>query len=258
MIQPEDLFTRSIMLYGPDGFRKLRSSYVAVIGLGGVGSYAAEALVRAGIGKIRIIDCDVVKHSDINRQIIALVSTVGSTKVSAMKERLLAINPFLLADDRHDFFHIDTASELVTKGLDFVIDAIDGLNPKTELIRYCTEQGINIISCLGAGGKTDPSMVRVARLDETSVCPLARSLRQYLRRRGASTDIPVVYSTESPMRIHTDASSPPPEINETIMRGRARSPLPSLSTIPGIFGLFAANYVIMNLLGTGQRNGHEQ
>lgn len=243
-------FDRSIMLYGPEGFDRLQNSQVAVIGLGGVGSYAAEALTRAGIGGLRLIDCDVVKASDVNRQLLALATNIGITKVQAAKERLLAINPCLVLDVRHAFFHTDTAHDLVTHGLDFVIDAIDSVGPKGELIRHCTELKIPMISAMGAAGKTDPFLLKVDLLENTTVCTLARAVRRYLRSRNVPTDVPVIYSTERSITPKTPARTPVRD-QDTYLRGRPRRPLPSLSTIPAMFGLIAAGYVIQQLLQTG-------
>jgi tRNA threonylcarbamoyladenosine dehydratase len=155
------------MLYGEEGFELLQGSFVAVVGLGGVGGYAAEAIVRAGLGKIRFIDCDVVKPTDTNRQLIATTASTGAAKAEAMKERLLSISPSLSVDGRHSFFHADTAEELITKDIDFVIDAIDSFNPKGELIRWCSNAVIPIISAMGAAGRTDPFQVRIGPLDKT-------------------------------------------------------------------------------------------
>ncbi len=243
------IFTRSIMLYGKAGFERMQRANVAVVGMGGVGSYAAEALVRAGIGKLRIIDCDVVKATDVNRQLIALSSNIDTPKVEAGRARLLAINPHLQLDVRHAFFHFDTADELISPDLDFVVDAIDSLNPKAALIRHCTEQHIRIISALGASCRTDPFQIRIDNLNKTTACPLARALRRHFRSRKITADPPVLYSTEPPAT--TCAKDDEPEKIESVgpyVRGRKRRALPSISTMPGIIGLMAANYVIFELL----------
>jgi tRNA threonylcarbamoyladenosine dehydratase len=248
MSASDDIFIRNKMLYGEKGFAQLQKSFVAVVGLGGVGSHAAEALARAGIGRLRIIDCDSIKPSDVNRQNIALTTTIGLPKTEAARDRLLAIHPGLQLDTCQAFFHFDTARELITPDLDFVMDAIDSLNPKGELIRHCTTLGIPIISALGAGGRTDPFQIKIARLDETSICPLAKALRRHLRTKGISTDIPVIYSTETPVTASAAAQDTTIETTGTYIRGRPRSPVPSLPTIPAIFGLAGANYVILELL----------
>ena len=244
----EDFFSRSIMLYGRGGFERLQDSTVAVVGLGGVGSYAAEALCRGGIGGIRLVDCDIIKPPDVNRQLIALATNVGERKVDVAKRRLAEINPFMEVDARHEFFHHDTTGELLGGDLDFVIDAIDSMNPKAELVSQCVERALPVICVLGAAGKTDPMSVRIDSLGKTSVCPLARILRRYLRNRKVAMDVPVVYSTEKPVSSHPDGPPAQHETSGTYARGRPRRSLPSLPTIPAIFGLIAANYVILELL----------
>jgi tRNA A37 threonylcarbamoyladenosine dehydratase len=211
--------------------------------------------VRAGIGKLRIIDCDVVKPSDTNRQLIALATNTGLPKTEAAAQRLRAINPHLDLDARNSFFHRESASGLLTPDLSFVIDAIDSLGPKGELIRYCTTEGIPVISSMGAAGRSDPTAVSIAALGSTRNCRLARALRRYLHTRNIPTDIPVVYSTEQQKPASGENGSragPVLETSGTYLRGRPRASLPSLPTIPAIFGLFAANYVILELL-EGQR-----
>lgn len=238
------------MLYGQSGFERLQKANVAVVGLGGVGSYAAEGLVRAGIGRLRIIDCDTIKETDVNRQLIALSTNIDTPKVEAAKTRLLAINPNLKLDVRHAFFHFDTAVELIGPDLDFVVDAIDSLNPKAALIQYCTEKNIRIISTLGASCRTDPFKIRIGNLNKTTVCPLARALRRHLHSRKIKADPPVIYSIETPVTsAEEDDCAEAPESVGAYVRGRKRRALPSLSTIPGITGLMAANFVIVELLG---------
>jgi tRNA threonylcarbamoyladenosine dehydratase len=245
----KDIFARNIMFYGNAGFERMQSASVAVVGLGGVGSYAAEALVRAGIGKLRIIDCDAIKATDVNRQLIALSTNLETPKVEAGRTRLLAINPDLQLDVRREFFHFDTADALITPDLDFVVDAIDSLNPKAALIQYCTERNIRIITALGASSRTDPFAIRLAMLNQTEFCPLARALRRHLRRKKILANPPVLYSPEPPViaREAEDVSQPIESVGPYV-RGRKRRALPSISTLPGIIGLMAANYVIFELL----------
>lgn len=248
-LSPDKLFVRNIMLYGDEGFRKLRHAFVAVVGVGGVGSFCAEMLTRAGVGRLRIIDCDVIKPTDINRQILALTNTLGESKVETQRARLLSINPHLSLDVHHSFFHHDTAGQLITPDLDYVVDAIDSLNPKVELLHYCVREGIRVISAMGAAGRTDPFRVRVGTLSETSVCPLARAVRQRLKRRGIGGTMPVIYSIEPPVRGCQPPHGPSLETEGTYLRGRPRAALPSLPTIPAFFGLLAAHHVIWALLG---------
>jgi tRNA threonylcarbamoyladenosine dehydratase len=252
----DSIFLRSIRLYGKAGFHRLRQSNVAVVGLGGVGAYAAEALVRAGIGQLRIIDCDNIKPTDLNRQLIALSTNIGAPKVEAGGTRLLAINPNLVLDVRQAFFHFDTADELITQDLDFVVDAIDSLNPKAALIKHCTDRHIRIISAMGASSRTDPFAIRLGNLNNTSACPLARALRRHLRVRKITADPPVIYSLEPPLTAggEDDSQEAEEESAGPYLRGRRRRALPSISTIPGIIGLMAANFVIFEIL-KGHKNG---
>jgi len=240
---------RTAMLLGSEGVERLRRAFVAVIGLGGVGSYAAEALARAGVGRLRIVDCDVAKATDLNRQLFAVRAGVGRPKVELARERLLSVDPDLTLDARNAFFHADTAPALVTPDLDFVIDAIDGLAPKVELIRHCVARKIPVLSAMGAGGRTDPAAVRIDGINATTVCPLARLVRRKLRGLGVTEDIPVVFSTEPPRAAREAAGEGPVETEGACLRGRPRRAQPSLPTIPGIFGLVAANYVILRIAG---------
>jgi tRNA threonylcarbamoyladenosine dehydratase len=245
----KDIFVRNLMFYGQGGFERMQQAHVAIVGIGGVGSYAAEALVRAGIGRLRIIDCDVIKASDVNRQLLALSTNLDTPKVEAARARLLAINPDLQLDAQRSFFHFDTADDLITQDLDFVVDGIDSLNPKAALIQHCTERSIRILSALGASSRSDPFAIRLSRLSQTIGCPLARALRRHLRRKKIIADPPVLYSPEPPV-IAREAEGIPqaPDSVGVYSRGRKRQALPSISTLPGIVGLMAANYVIFELL----------
>jgi tRNA A37 threonylcarbamoyladenosine dehydratase len=246
-----DRFMRNKMFFGLEGFQKLRESFVAVVGLGGVGSYAAEALARAGVGRLRIIDCDKVKPSDINRQLIALSTTVGMHKAQAAADRLAAINPELSLEPVQAFFHFDTADELITGDIDFVIDAIDSLNPKGQLIKHCTEKNVPMISALGASSRTDPYQVQLTTLNKTVNCPLARALRRHLRTKGIRDDVTVIYSPEAPRQSLLQVVESLAESDDAYLRGRLRLSLPSIPTLPGIVGLMAANYVIFELQKRG-------
>lgn len=240
-------FGRTELLIGEKGLQRLQGARVALFGLGGVGSYVAEALVRSGIGFLRIVDFDHVGASNFNRQLYALRTTLGRAKVTVAEERLLDINPELILDTREAFFHADSADELLATPLDFVVDAIDSLGPKCELIAQCVERGIPVVSAMGAAARTDPTALRYGTIWETLACPLARKVRQTLRRRGITADVPVVYSVEPPHDTYD-----PDELGEqaeiSYDRGRKRRVLPSMGMLPGIVGLMVANYVVQRLV----------
>jgi tRNA A37 threonylcarbamoyladenosine dehydratase len=189
-----------------------------------------------------------VKPSDINRQLIALTSTVGQPKIQAAARRLQDISPYMAIDARNAFFHFDTADELIDGTIDFVVDAIDSLNPKGQLIKHCTQNNVPLITALGASSRTDPYQVRLTTLDKTVNCPLARALRRHLRAKGIRDDVPVIYSPEPARQSLLPTAEPMVETTDAYIRGRLRRSLPSIPTLPGIVGLMAANYVIFELL----------
>ena len=243
MTLPADPFSRTRMLLGDAAMTRLECSRVAIVGLGGVGAAAAEALARAGVGGLRLIDCDRIAASDINRQLMALPATIGQAKVDALGERLLSINPTLRIEPHSAFFHTDTADRLITAELDFVVDAIDSLNPKVALIRHCATRGVPLICCLGASSRTDPFQLQQTTLDKTRHCPLARALRRRLRRDRFPHTVPVIYSSEPPQ----PALAPLYDTDPVYRRGRLRRTLPSSPTLPAIVGLMAANHVMLYL-----------
>lgn len=240
-------FGRTELLIGTDGLQRIQAARVALFGLGGVGSYVAEALARSGVGYLRLVDFDHVGPSNFNRQLYALQSTVGHAKVSVAIERLHDINPELVIDGREAFFHRDSAEELLAEPLDFVVDAIDSLGPKCELLAQCTERGIPVISSMGAAARTDPMALRLGTIWETTACPLARKVRRTLRRRGITAAIPVIYSTEPPHPTYA-AEDLGEHAEISYERGRQRRVLPSMGVLPGIVGLMAANYVVQQLV----------
>jgi len=240
-------FGRTELLIGEDGLRRLGAARVALFGLGGVGSFAAEALARSGIGYLRLVDFDRVGSSNFNRQLYALHSTLGQPKVAVAAARLRDINPEIVLDLRETFFHADSADTLLAPPLDFVIDAIDSLGPKCELLAQCVERGLPVISAMGAAARTDPAALRLGNIWETAGCPLARKVRQTLRKRGIVAPVPVVYSTEPP-RETFDPAALGEAAEDYFRRGRARRVLPSMGMLPGIVGLLAANYVVGQLL----------
>ena len=171
-------FSRTEMILGPEAVKKLEASKVAVFGIGGVGGHAAEALVRSGVGSLTFVDYDRVTLSNLNRQIIALHSTLGMYKVDAMKERALDINPRASIDARRCFFLPETQEEFDFRGYDYVVDAVDNVTAKLLIIRGAREAGVPVISAMGAGNKLRPDLFKVASIEETSVCPLARVMRR--------------------------------------------------------------------------------
>ena len=228
---------RSAMLFGEEGLLKLRRSRVAVFGVGGVGGTAAEALARGGVGRLTLVDGDVVSLSNLNRQIAALHSTVGKPKAEVMAARLRDIDPEIDVTPRVEFFTAETADRFDFAAFDYVVDAIDTVSAKILLIQKAVEAGVPVISAMGAGNKLHPERFEAADLDKTSVCPLARVMRKELGRRGIR-HLRVVYSREEPVK--TGAGRDP----ET---GRATPG--SASFVPGAAGLLLAGEVICALAG---------
>jgi tRNA A37 threonylcarbamoyladenosine dehydratase len=190
------IFERLSLLTGKEGLEKLSASKVLVFGAGGVGSWAAEALVRSGIGKIGIIDNDIICASNINRQIEATTNTIGQPKATAIKKRLLEINPECEITAYDELFCLENAEKFDIKSANYVIDAIDTLNHKLDLIEAVNKKGITLFSSMGMALKIDPSRIKTASIWKTDICPLARLVRQGLRKRGFTGDFTVVYSEE--------------------------------------------------------------
>jgi tRNA A37 threonylcarbamoyladenosine dehydratase len=243
-----DRFIRTRRLLGEERFTLLQSRTVTIVGLGAVGGYAVEGLVRAGISQLRIVDYDTVQASNLNRQILALESTLGRPKAEVAKERILAINSGCRVEALQLFAGEETLKQILEPRPDLLIDAIDSLNPKTQLLHGAYTSKIPIISSMGAALRTDPALIRSGDLFSTSNCPLARHLRKRLRRRGVGEGISCVYSVEK-----IDFEYQLPEEEDEIDtspyadRGRKRNVLGSLPTITGIFGLTIANQAIMQL-----------
>ncbi len=233
---------RTRMLLGDEGINNLAAATVMVIGLGAVGGYALEALARSGVGHLILVDFDTFDETNINRQILALGSTIGRRKTEVAAERVHDINPDCKVDIRDMFVNEETLPQLVALRPDFVVDAIDSLNSKCNLMETLWREHIPFISSMGAALKRDPSAIRLAKLSQTENCSLARMVRQRLRRRGVNlADISCVYSRES-------AALPPTALAE--QEGQRRHIMGSLPTITAIFGLTIANQVILQLAGT--------
>lgn len=238
-----DAFARSARLWGPEAVTRLSHASVAVFGLGGVGSYVCEALARGGVGRLVLIDGDTVDITNINRQLIALHSTVGQPKTGVMRARLLDINPALCVETHQLFYTAETAEQVSFSGLDFIADAIDTVSSKLAVIERADQAGIPVISAMGTGNKQDPLRLRVGDIYETAGCPLARVMRRELRRRGVPA-LRVVYSTE-------EALSPRPD-SEALPTGRRQSP-GSLPFVPSVAGLIMASEILSALSGVPLR-----
>lgn len=233
-------FSREELLIGPEGLKKLQSARVAVFGVGGVGGYVVEALARSGVGALDLFDGDRVSLTNINRQIIALESTVGRLKVEVAKERVLQINPECRVQAREMFFTPENAGVVDFSQYDYVADAIDTVTSKIELLRLCREAGVPVISSMGAGNKFDPTAFRIAPMEKTSVCPLARVMRRELKKRGI-TGVKAVYSTEE--------STAPFAVEEGDQKGTAGHPTPgSMAFVPSAAGLILAGEIVKDLL----------
>lgn len=247
-------FSRTELLTGRNGLDMLRRSHVMICGIGGVGSYAAEALGRAGIGRITLVDFDDICLTNVNRQIHALSSTVGQSKVDVMAARLRDINPDAEVIPIKAFFAKDNAEELLAARPDYVLDAIDHFTAKTALITCCREQGIPVISSMGAANKLDPTRIHVADIAETRNCRMARSMRKILRKAGIERGVRVVYSTEEHRELNPVASFCGTECicpnrgTQVFSCENRRVILGSISYIPSIFGLTMAGAVVNHLL----------
>jgi len=237
---------RTRVLVGDDGVGRLEKATVAVFGIGGVGSYAVEALARAGVGHLVLVDFDVVRASNINRQLPATVSTLGHLKVESMAERLLTINPDLSLDLRPVRFSRAGADELLDGSYDFIVDAIDSLSAKVNLIHECILRRLPVVSSMGSASKIRSHDVRVGDLSESAGCPLARMVRKRLRRRGVRKGIPVVYSQELPILSGRSAGLDYEEARDGEEEGEGVHG--TISYMPGLFGLHCAGYVIQSLL----------
>ncbi len=192
-------FSRTELLIGKEALEKLSKAKVAIIGIGGVGSFAVEALVRAGVGRLILVDDDEICLTNINRQIHATFKTIGEPKVEAMKDRVLEINPKCEVETYKTFIKKENISEIISEDIDYVIDAIDTVTSKLDLIMYCKEKGIDIISSMGTGNKVDPTKFKIADIYETSICPLARVMRHELKKRNISSQ-KVLFSIENPSK----------------------------------------------------------
>lgn len=240
------------LLIGREKLQKLRSSSVTVIGLGAVGSYATEALARAGVGHLRLVDFDKIKPSNLNRHIYALRSTIGTPKVELASQRIRDINPSCKVEALQLFAAAETMDIILDNAPDLVIDAIDSLNPKAQVLKACYGKAIPVISSMGAATRVDPFSIRTSDLFDTKCCPLAKHLRIKLKKEGISRGIRCVYSDELRNLDAVDVESAFSE--DEYKRGRKRSKLGSLPTITGIFGLIVGHKAIETLCGGFTKN----
>jgi len=235
----EDRFTRTKLLLGEDALTKLSHSRVAVFGVGGVGSYVVEALARSGVGHFLLVDNDTVSVSNINRQLHALTSTVGQYKTKLMADRIKLINPDAVVETIEDFYLPETRDKFLSGDIDYIVDAIDTVTAKLDLVMQAHERNIPIISSMGAGNKLDPTKFQVADIYKTSVCPLARVMRQKLRKLGIKS-LKVVYSQEEPLSVKA--------IDEELNIPAGKSTVPgSVAFVPSVAGLIIASEVVKDL-----------
>lgn len=229
-------FSRTELLLGEENMKKLTNARVAVFGIGGVGGYVVEALVRSGIGAVDLIDSDTVAPSNLNRQIIATRSTIGKYKVDAMKERIMDINPECQVEVHRCFYLPETKDEFDFSQYSYVVDAVDTVTAKLELVMQAQEAGVPIMSSMGAGNKLNPAEFEVADIYKTSVCPLAKVMRRELKKRGISK-LKVVYSKEEPIKVSASEGE-----------SQRRSTPGSAAFVPSVAGLIIASEVIKDLV----------
>lgn len=242
-------FSRTELIIGTENLNKLKNSTIAIFGIGGVGTYAAEGLVRSGVENFVLVDDDDVCLTNINRQIHALRSTVGKSKVELMKNRILDINPRANVIVHKMLYNTNTADSLLSQNYDYVVDAIDMVSAKLDLIERCTKLGIKIISSMGAGNKIDPTRFEVTDIFKTSICPLAKVMRKELRKRGVDK-LKVVYSKEEPIaprKIDADCKT------DCICTNKERTctvryQIPgSMAFVPSVAGMIMASVVVRDL-----------
>jgi len=246
-------FSRTQLLVGAEGMKRLENAHVAIFGIGGVGGYTVEALVRSGLGTIDIIDDDKICLTNLNRQLLATRKTIGKHKVDVMKERILEINPKAVVNIYQCFYLPENAHEFDFTQYDYIIDGVDTVTAKIDIVLRAKEHGIPVISCMGAGNRLDASKVTVTDIYKTQMDPLARVMRRELRKRHVKS-LKVVYSTEEPTKPLEDRALScrsncvcPPDVERTCLE---RRDIPgSISYVPAVAGLMLASEVIRDLIG---------
>lgn len=229
-----DQFSRTELLIGKEALEKLSKTKVAIFGIGGVGSFVAEGLARAGIGKFLLVDNDTICASNLNRQIHALNTTIGRYKVDVMKERILQINPKAEVETVAEFFMPDSETNLINNTLDYIVDAVDTVTAKIEIVMQAEKLNIPVISSMGTGNKLDPTKFEITDINKTSVCPLAKVMRKELRVRGIKK-LKVVYSKEEPIKVRIEENS--------------KKQVPgSVSFVPSVAGLIIASEVVKDII----------
>ncbi|MBD8026797.1 tRNA threonylcarbamoyladenosine dehydratase [Ureibacillus sp. Re31] len=239
-------FSRNELAIGKEGLEKLKNTTVAILGIGGVGSFAAEACARSGVGRIILVDKDNVDITNINRQLVAYLSTVGKSKSQIMKERIADINPECEVIDMHMFYTEETYERFFEQGIDYVIDASDTVMYKIHLMKECLKRNIPIISSMGAANKMDPTRFKIADISKTHTDPLAKVIRTKLRKEGIHKGVMVVFSDESPIVVRPDVVEEVGNPNAQIRK--AKMPPSSNAFVPSVAGLIAASWVINQIL----------
>lgn len=240
-------FSRTELAIGPDGLEKLKNSSVAVLGIGGVGSFSAEALARTGVGRIILVDKDVVDITNVNRQIHALTTTVGQPKAELMRDRIKLINPECDVIAVRMFYTEETYEQFFEYGLDYVVDASDTIIYKVHLIKECLKRNIPVISSMGAANKMDPTRFRIADISKTHTDPIARVVRTKLRKDGIKKGVKVVFSDEDPIKPREDVTQRIVPENAPEIR-KAKQPPASNAFVPSVAGLVMASAVVQDLL----------
>ena len=230
-------FARTELLIGKDGVQKLKDSKVAIFGIGGVGSFVLEGLARAGVGKFILVDNDDVSETNINRQLIATHKTVGKAKVEVAKERVLEINPNAEIEIYKEFFMPETVG-IIDESVSYIVDAIDTVTAKLELVERANKMNIPIISSMGTGNKLDPTRFEITDINKTSVCPLPKDIKKELRQRGIKK-LKVLYSKEEPVQI---------DYSNFVSDDSKKNPPASISFVPSVAGLIIAGEVIKDLI----------
>jgi len=248
--EKENWYSRTEILLGSEGIERLQNARVAVFGIGGVGGHAVEALARSGIGALDLVDHDTISLTNINRQMVALHSTVGKYKVDVMKDRVLDINPKIQVTVHKCFYLPETAGEFDFTEYDYVVDCIDTVTGKLQLIEAAKTAGVPVISSMGAGNKLNPEGFRVTDISKTSVCPLAKVMRRELKKRNIK-NVKVVYSTEEPVEAKVQTRE-----QELAKEQNPRKSIPgSIAFVPSVAGLMLAGEVVKDIAAGKRMNG---